>query len=262
MIRSDPPRQARRDLVACGRRWPRPSPRALGPGIQGLPPAVQRQGPDRLGHARDKSLFTVEDGEIVGRTGDGQAQEERVPGDRQAVRRLRAQGQGEDPQWQLGHPVPQQAARTTASSPARRPTWPTATGACSTRSGAAASSSATPRTRPMPWSRRATGTSSSITAKGYARHDRLQRHPHHRPRGPRVRQGGDHRAADPRLARADGSALQGFRDCGTLKNERQSRDAKTVVYRKTPCIEIVPCPRNHPCLPTGSIGPVGRPSSR
>ena len=57
----------------------------------------------------DKSLFTVEDGEIVGRTGTGEAQEERVPGDRQAVRRLRAQGQGEDPQRQLGHPVPQQA---------------------------------------------------------------------------------------------------------------------------------------------------------
>ena len=57
----------------------------------------------------DKSLFSVENGEIVGRT-QGEPQEERVSGHREALRRFRAQGQGQVQQRQLGNPVPQQAA--------------------------------------------------------------------------------------------------------------------------------------------------------
>ena len=131
------------------------------PGDEGLPPAVQRQGPDRLGHPGGQVAFHGRERRDRRPDGRGEAEEERVPGDRQGLRRLRAQGQGEDPQWQLGHPVPQQARRRTARSPAPRPTWPTTSGACCTRSGAGASSSATRSRRPRPCSSPTAGTSSS-----------------------------------------------------------------------------------------------------
>ena len=128
----------------------------------------------------DKSLFTVEDGQIVGRT-KGRPQEERVPGDREALRRFRAQGQGEDSKRQLGHPVPQQAQgrRCGLGATGRRRRRILGAALRGTR----------------PWHSRAIPGREGQRAgedgrlervcdhgQGAARHDRLERHADHRPR--------------------------------------------------------------------------------
>ena len=107
----------------------------------------------------DKALFTVEDGEIVGRTkGDLKKNEFLVTDKPYGDFVLKAKVKY--PQRQLGHPVPEQAqARRRRLRPAgrrrRRLLGPALRGAA-----AAASSSATPRRRPRRWSRRTTGTTS------------------------------------------------------------------------------------------------------
>ncbi len=56
----------------------------------------------------DKSLFVVEEGEIVGRTKGDLKKNEFLVTD-EAVRRFRAEGQGQDSERQLGNSVSQQA---------------------------------------------------------------------------------------------------------------------------------------------------------
>ena len=63
------------------------------------------------------ATFTVEDGQIVGRT-ERPPQEERVPRHREALRRLHPQGQGQVQERQLRHPVPLDAR---AQRPRQRP---------------------------------------------------------------------------------------------------------------------------------------------
>ena len=88
----------RRTVASC--RWPR----------NPAKPQSLFNGKDLTGWVTpdDKAFFSVEDGEIVGRT-QGEPQEERVPGHREALSRFRAQGQGQVQERQLGNPVPQQA---------------------------------------------------------------------------------------------------------------------------------------------------------